>query len=820
MHPHTMKRITMTMTCLLLLVAAKAQEITPQHETEARSIVAQMTLEEKLAYINGQDAFYIRAIPRLGLPRIRMADGPQGVRNDTQSTMYPSVICATATWNRELAHQMGVGIGMDCRARGVDMILGPGVNIYRSPLAGRSFEYTGEDPYLASETALQYIRGVQEQGTMACIKHYAANNQEWDRHFVSSDVDERTMQEIYLPTFRKAVQQGHVAAIMDSYNLLNSVWATENRWLNVDVARQQWGFRGVIMSDWGAVHDDIAPILGGMDLEMPGGALHAAPIRQALEQGVIRMEDIDLMCQHIVQMILAYRDMPASLQELPLDNPDNCQRALDIALEGITLLKNEGNALPLRGRTMVLGPNADVAVMGGGSGEVHPMHCVTLWQGLQTALGRRVFLGQVPSGWRQVDAECFRTAHGEQGFDISFYNNTRLEGQVVDTLHVAQVAMQWSQAPVPAVGQHNYSDRLVTRLTAPATGPMVLDYGGDDGYRLYVDGQLVGQDWTGHATTMRTHTLQAVEGQTYELVMEHYQGSGESELYLSARIPDEGALTQESYLRQYRQCDNVVVALGWDRRMEYEGGDHTFSLPDEQLALLREAASHGRRIIVVVNGGGNPGIGEWAQWADAIVMAYYPGQEGGTALAQILTGQVCPSGHLPFTMEQRWEDNPTYAHYHDTQHTDHRRVRYAEGIFVGYRGYDRAGTQVAFPFGHGLSYTTFAYSNLSATVSGEHRVTVSFDVRNTGRMDGKEVCQVYVTDPECSVVRPVKELKGYEKVALRRGETRHVTIELDEEAFAYYDVESHRFVVEPGEFLIQVGGSSATLPLQTSVVLP
>lgn len=796
--------------------AAQAQTVTPQLEREAQQIVSKMTLEEKLNYINGERGFYIRAIPRLGLPEIRMADGPQGVRNDTHSTMYPAVICTTATWNREMAYAMGQGIGIDCRTRGVDMILGPGVNIYRNPLAGRCFEYTGEDPYLASEAALNYVLGVQQNGALACIKHFAANNQEWDRNYVSSDVDERTMHEIYFPTFRKAVEKGQVAAIMDSYNLINNVWATENSWMNIDVARKMWGFKGVIMSDWGAVHDDIAPINGGMDLEMPGGALHAAPIKRALASGIITESQIDTMCQHIVQMVLAYRDMPKAMNLLPEDNPDNCQRALDIAREGITLLKNENTALPLKGKTMVIGPNADEVVMGGGSGEVHPIHAVTLWQGMEKALGKKVFKGETRDNWRQLDGSHFSTKNG-LGFDFEFFNNTELKGNAVGTLHVDKVAMDWTAAPVAGVGANNYSDRMTTTFTAKESGEVVFEFGGDDGYRCFVDGQMVGEDWHDHGTTLKTYKLNAVAGKSYNIVMEHYQGGGNSEVYFSARVYDEQNTKAPEYLAQFGKCDNIVVSIGWNKKLETEGGDHNFSLPEGQLHLLKEAAQHGKKVIAVLNAGGNPNIAEWADYADAIVMAYYPGQEGGTALAEILTGKVNPSGKLPFSMEKRWEDNPSSANYYDKKHKDNLRIRYEEGIFVGYRGYDRNNTEVAYPFGYGLSYTTFEYSNMKAEVTGKNEVTVSFDVKNIGKVDGKEVCQVYVSDKVCSVARPVKELKGFEKVELKKGETKRVTVKLDKDSFSFYDVKSHSFVVEPGEFEILVGGSSANLPLKETV---
>lgn len=808
---------------LVACLAAQAQIVTPQMEQRAKEIVSQMTLEEKIDYIGGDRGFYIRAIPRLGLPEIRMADGPQGVRNDTRSTMYPANICTTATWNRDMAYAMGEGIGIDCKARGVNIILAPGVNIYRSPLAGRSFEYTGEDPYLASESALGYIRGVQDQGIMACLKHYAANNQEWDRNFVSSDVDERTMHEIYLPAFRKAVTVGNVATVMDSYNLLNSVWATENHWLNVEVLRDMWGFKGILMSDWGAVHDALGPVNGGLDLEMPSGAwMNRQSLIPAIKNGTIRESQIDLMCQHIVQAIIAFGwlDTPFRADEsIPQDNPGNCQRALDIAREGITLLKNNNNVLPLKGRTLVFGPNAEEVAMGGGSGEVHPLHTVSLMQGLQTLLGKKAIKGETRDVYRRLPSSCFKTKDGKQGFAIEYFNNKTLSGEAKAHETVEKLQKNWVTVPAEGIGMTDFSDRVTTVFTAPESGDIILEYGGDDGYRLFVNGKMVGEKWSDHAVNIDTYILQAVEGQQYELVLEHYQGSGGAELLLEAKVYDEEQMRAPSYLAQFEKCDNIVVALGWNNKLETEGSDHDFTLPLSQITFLKEAASHGKKVVLVLNGGGNPDIASLEQYCDALVMAYYPGQEGGTALAEILTGKINPSGKLPYTIEKRWEDNPAFDSYYDKRNRDHRRVQYKEGVFVGYRGYDRNNTEVLYPFGHGLSYTTFEYSNIAAEVNGKNKVVVTFDVKNTGKVDGKEVCELYVSDKECSVPRPLKELKGFEKVSLKKGETKHVSIQLDSEAFSYYDVEKKQFVVEAGEFDILVGGSSANLPLKATVKL-
>lgn len=819
------RKMTMFVLVLLSALSAQAQVITQEMENRAKEIVAQMTLEEKIDYIGGDKEFYIRAIPRLGLPEIRMCDGPQGVRNDTQSTMYPSNVLTAATWNRELAYAVGRGMGRDCRARAVNILLAPGVNIYRSPLAGRSFEYSGEDPYLASEAALGFVRGVQDQGVMACVKHYAANNQEWDRYSVSSDVDERTMQEIYLPAFHKAVSEGNVASVMDGYNLVNGVWATENQWLNIDVLRNQFGFKGILMSDWGAVYDVQGPVNGGMDLEMPSGHyLNQQNLIPALKNGTIREEQIDLMCQHIIQTIIAFGWLNNPMKaddSIELDNKENALVALNDAREGIILLKNQNNALPLKGSVMVIGPNADVPVMGGGSGIVHPFHNVTLWDGMHAALGKKAALVEAREVFRTLPATCFQM-DGKKGVKTEFFNNTDLSGAPVFTQQTDELNIVLNgSAPCEGLSFENYSDRTTTVFTPMIDGDAVFYVTGDDGYRLLIDGEEVCGDWGDHGITTREYVLKnAKAGHHYNVCVEHFQLGNGAVIQLAVKMMDEAYANDPEYFATFGKYDNVVVALGWNKNLELEGSDHDFTLPVEQLKLIKLASEHGKKVILVVNSGGNPDLASIEQYADAIVLAFYPGQEGGTALAEILTGKVNPSGKLPFTMERRWEDNPAYDSYFCKDPVNnHSRVQYKEGVFVGYRGYDRAGTDVLYPFGHGLSYTTFAYSDIKTEMAGKDKVKVTFTVKNTGKREGKEVCQVYVGDKECSVPRPLKELKGFEKISLKAGEAKTVSVTLDKDAFSFWDVHTHQFVVEPGDFEISVGGSSKNLPLKTVITL-
>lgn len=791
-------------------VAANAQSgvITDEIVAKAKTIVSKMTLEEKIDYMGGdKDGFSVRAIPRLGLPAVKMADGPQGMRNNVRSTLYPCGILSAASWNRDLVHRVGNALGTDFHSYGIGFLLGPGVNIYRAPMNGRNFEYFGEDPYLASETALAYVLGVQEKGVIATIKHFALNNQEWDRHKISSNADERTMEEIYFPTFRKAIEKGRVGAVMNSYNLVNGIHASANPWLLRTKLRDEWGFRGVLMSDWGSTYGNgFESAMGGLDLEMPhGDFMNRTTLLPLVKNGVLPEAVIDEHVQHIVQTLLAFNllDKPLPVTH-PKDSdwPGSRQTALDMAREGIVLLKNNG-ALPLKGTTAVLGPNADIIVKGGGSGEVNPFHAVTLWQGLHKAdrkaqlISNSLWMPQIALTWK-----------------AQYFANKELKGQPVLEREEKELNQHWTtDAPDASMKHTDFSARWTTHYTPTADFRAMLTARGDDGFRVFVDGKKVVDVWHDQAVQTRRVMLDLKKGHDYTLVMEYYQKDGDAEAGLSLNTFTPAALSK--VLKKY---DNVVVSVGFNRDTEGEGFDRPFALDSLQQQLIGIAEASGRKVTVVINSGGGVEMKPWLDKAGAVLMAWYPGQEGGTALAEILTGKRSPSGKLPVSIEARWEDNPDAKSYYANEKTK-GRVLYSEGVFTGYRGYDRNGVKPLFPFGFGLSYTTFAYSNLSVSKTGANEVTVSFDVTNTGKRAGKEVAELYVHQQKCSVPRPEKELKGYEKISLKPGEKQRVTIKLDEEAFHFYDVTKHRFVVEPGAFDILVGGSSADLPLKATVNL-
>ena len=802
--------------CCAFGQAAAQMEITPQTEQRAKALVEKMTLEEKIDYISGVRSFYIRAIPRLGIPEIRMADGPQGIRNNTKSTLYPSGILSAATWNRELVRQLGNGLGRDAKARGVSILLGPGVNIYRSPLCGRNFEYFGEDPYLSSETAKQYILGVQEKGVIATIKHFAANNQEWSRHHASSDVDERTLQEIYFPTFRKAVQEAGVGAVMDSYNPVNGVHATENAWMNIEILRKQWGFKGILMSDWTSVYSTVGAANGGLDLEMPVGKFMVKEkLIPVIENGIVKEKTIDEKVQHILQTLITFGlfDNPLEDKSIERDNAESKATALNLAREGIVMLKNDDNVLPLRkGHTLIIGPNADIIPTGGGSGFVTPYSTVSVYEGMTQIKGnKKITLLSDSLLYKDISKNIFTDISlKKQGFTGYYFKDKKLSGEPCHQGITTRINYAWKYgSPYPDIQDDHFSVQWKGIYKADQSGTIRFQISGDDGYRILVNGKTISGDWGNHALSSRSAFMQVEKDSLYQLQIDYFENVGEATIKFEAGMLDKNLLNYE-----LKKADNVVMCLGFDSNTESEGFDRPFALPYGQEFLIDEVTKVHKNVITVINSGGGIDFRNWGNKVKAILMAWYPGQEGGKAIAEILTGKISPSGKLPISIEEKWEDNPTFNNYYDKRNVPHKRVQYAEGIFVGYRGYDRTGKQPLYPFGFGLSYSQFTYENLQLRKKQKNQVEVSFELKNTGKMNAAEVAQIYVKDCKASVPRPLKELKGYEKVFLKKGETKRITILLNEDAFSFYDTDKKNFVIEKGDFEILVGPSSSELPLK------
>lgn len=822
------KLLTLILAMLTLPLAARQYEVTQEHKDRAAEIVKQMTLEEKIAYVGGYQDWYIRAIDRLGLPAVRMADGPQGVRNNTKSTLYPSGVAAAATWDKDLIYKMGESLGKDSRARGVHILLGPGANIYRSPLCGRNFEYFGEDPYLAGEIAASYINGVQSQGVMACVKHFAGNNQEYARHSVSSDIDERTMHEIYFPAFEKSVKKGNVATIMTSYNLLNSVHASESRYLNQEVLRELWGFEGIVMSDWRSCYSPVNLAYWGVDVEMPRPmAMEPALMKELVEQGVIDERAFDRKCQNIIQTILAYEfdKRPQLDSSLPENNPECDAVAHELSRSAVVMLKNEDGFLPVKkGRYFVCGPHADRIVTGGGSGFVTPLVTSSVAQGMGQ-MGKKVkttvFVDDIMEVLEGMFTDRTMTVPGVR---TEIYSNVNLEGSPVDVYTAEKVYLTDSATEAhDDLVRDNISSRHTFVYAPVQDDTYVVKLDGNDGCRMFINGEKVIDAWGGDSWNRGVYECRFEAGKTYEFVIEHYNRGGSIGLKMQFSHPLGDRLQA---IPELKEADCVVVCLGHNNESEKENSDRTFELPAGQLEYLDEVLKFNKNVVVVLNGGGGIEMASWMNKVKAVLMAWYPGQQGGLAVSEIITGKISPSGKLPISIEKTLADNPCAENYYENvdrmrkpEINPYSRVEYREGLFVGYRGYEKNGVEPLFPFGFGLSYTTFEYSDLQIVEDGGEFV-VNFKVANTGKYAGAEVAQVYVGDDECRLIRPAKELKGFDKIHLNPGEAKTVSVRLDEEAFRYYDPIDRRFVVEPGTFTVHVGASSADIRLTGKLEVP
>lgn len=808
-------------TATFMPMAAQAK-YTPEVDNKADSLLSLMTTDEKLLMIGGVDWMYTRDSDRLGIPRMKMTDGPQGLGTHGKSTAYPATVMLAATWNEDLAKEYGQALGNDCRARGVDILLGPAVNIYRAPMCGRNFEYMGEDPYLAGKTAAGYIKGVQSKNVMATIKHFIGNNSDYDRDNISNDMDERTMHEIYLPAFKAAVQEGETGALMTSYNLVNGIYTTENPYLLKDILRDRWSFKGLVMSDWGSTHHCIPAASSGLDLEMAGGEkMNPKDMSYYLTTGHVTMEMVDEKVRNILRTMIAFGfDKPRQADNsIALDNPVSAATALKVAREGAVLLKNEKNILPINPkktkRISVVGKNALGYIYGGGSGKVTPFHYVDFYNGIASEAKRHGIEVEYVDQLDFMPAIIFTDRNAtQQGFKSEYYPNMHLKGTPLHQAAEKHISHSWSGGTgIKGMPDGNYSVRWRAFIKPDKTADYTFTLAADDGCRMILDGETVIDDWHegGFRGTDATRRLEA--GKTYPIIVEYFQKGGGAGVKLEWKM--EGDETGKM-VKHLDKSDLIIACIGHSADSEAEGSDRTFELPGSDANLMATLTGCRKPVIAVVNAGGNVEMQSWEPQIKGLLWAWYAGQEGGTAIADILFGNVNPSGKLPMTFEKRWADNPAYNSYHD--HDGDKHVAYSEGVFIGYRGYDKNNTEVQYPFGHGLSYTTFKLSDMkTSTQQPDGSVTVKFKLCNTGRRAGAQVVQAYIGREESSIERPEKELKQYQKIYLEPGESTTVTLTIPRSAFTYYNTAISDFDIEPGMHNISLGFSSRDIKATSSV---
>lgn len=702
-----MKNISIIILILLIIMLINTGCSKKNTDKKVEQLLSQMTLEEKVALIHANSKFTIPGVKRLGIPELTMSDGPHGIREelerdswnsahrtDDSSSYMPNGVCLASTWNTDLAYEYGRVLSAEARHRDKDILLAPGVNIMRTPVCGRNFEYFGEDPWLVSRMAVNYINGVQSQGVAACVKHYFANNQEYLRNSINVEMADRVMHEIYLPAFKAAVQEANVMAVMGAYNKFRGQFCSHNELLNTKILKGDWGFEGIVISDWNATQNTSEAITNGLDVEMGTHAPSyneyylADPFLELLKNGAVEQHHLNDKARRILRTYYKTR-LREDLPQGAFNTPEHQKLARTVAEEGIVLLKNEHDVLPLKKGEIksiaVIGDNATREHhFGGGSSTIKALYEISPLEGLKNKVGDHIQINYAP-GYSL-----------EEGVDVR-------------------------------------------------------------------------------------------------------------QLYLQA-------------METARNSDCVIFCGGLTHILDNESHDKPdLKLPYGQAELIQALLEINPNTIIVLIAGSPVEMGPWINKAQAVALASYPGMEGGAALTNIIFGDVNPSGKLPCTFPRSLADSP--AHALDAYPGKDGTVEYKEGIYVGYRYFDTFGVNPQFAFGHGLSYTTFDYSDLQIIKKDVHSFSVTLKIKNSGVVAGKEVVQLYVIDSESSVERPLKELRAFLKVFVEPGQTKNVHFDLDKSAFAFFDEKQGDWVVESGEFEILIGSSSVDIRLAKNITL-
>jgi beta-glucosidase len=812
------------------------------------NLLGQLTLEEKVSLLAGADTWRTVAVERLGIPSLKMSDGPNGARGDAFSggvsaAAFPAGTVLASTWNTALVERVGQALAQEAKSKGAQVLLAPTVNIHRSPLGGRNFESFSEDPYLTSRMAVAYITGLQSRGVGATVKHYVANEEEFERFSISSEVDERTLREIYLPPFEAAVREAKSWALMASYNLVNGVAASENSYLLHDILREEWGWDGLVVSDWFfSVKSTAASVNAGLDLEMPGPPMwRGEKLLQAVKNGEVPESKLDESVRRLLLLLerTGKFEHPEEELERAIDLPEHRALIREAAGEGMVLLKNERDVLPVQREAVksiaIIGPNAKVArIMGGGSAQVNAHYQVTPYEGVMSKVGDRLTAAfeqgcTIHKSLPLITGEqLFAGEEGTtRGLQVEYFNGTAPEGMPASTKVAGSSEFVWFGPMPEGVDKAQFAIRATGRFVPEQSGTHTFGLTSAGPSRLYLDGKQLIDNWThwtggksffGMGSSEITYQADLDAGREYLIVVEFRK---DPNLMLSAvrlgLLPPLPADMIGQAVALAAKSDVALVFAGLSSEWESEGFDRaTVELPGDQNELIARVADANPNTVVVLNVGSAVTM-PWLDKVAAVLQAWYPGQEAGTAIADILFGDVNPSGKLPQTFPVRLEDNPSYLNFPG----ENGKVLYGERLFVGYRYYDKKGVAPLFPFGFGLSYTTFEYGGLqlSATeISPNQTLEVAIDISNTGSRPGQEVVQVYVRDVEARLLRPEKELKAFAKVALEPGERKTVTLPLARESLAYFDDRSHEWVAEAGTFEVLVGTSSqdirATAPFE------
>ena len=807
--------------------------------TNINKLIQDLTLREKISLMSGFNSWYTNKIDRLDIPSIKMSDGPNGVRGDStsgkSSACFPCAISIGSTWDMDLINQLGVALGEEAKVKDVDVLLGPTINIHRHPLGGRHFESFSEDPFLTGKIATEYVKGVQSQNVAACLKHFIGNDTEYERHLVSSNIDEKTLREIYLLPFEMGVKEGNAQVVMSAYNKLNNIYCSSHKELLIDILKDEWGFDGYVVSDWGAALETEENARGGLDLEMPGpGNVWGDQLYAAVSEGKVEEELINDKVRRILNIASFSKrfENPTNKPEESNDSAEHRKLLKKAAASGMVLLKNN-DLLPLKTdikNLAIIGPNAKEAqIIGGGSASLKPHYQAHPLEAFKNKLGDQINISYAKGchTHKYLPKVKEELMDHEKGFLVQYFEGSKFDENILVEEHLIGnkfwVFEGFAKDVIAKFDRPDISVRFSCAYTPDISGNHEFEIFGIGKARLFIDGKELIDNWTetspgeaffSFSSDSKKALVDLDEGKTYQLEIRYKFEGNFPAIYIGCQTPDKVNLFDEA-LEVAKVADQVILIVGTNSDWETEGNDRSdFNLPANQNHLIEEVLQVNPNTLVVLNTG-SPVKMPWADRAEAILQTWFAGQEFGNAMVDIITGAINPSGRLPTSFPKNIEDTPAFNSYPGKD----LQMNYEEKLLVGYRWYDKKDIKTLFPFGHGLSYTQFEYTDLEVEIQSKNKVSCKFSIQNTGLIAGAETAQCYVGYKTDDDSEPKKTLQGFSKITLNQGDKSKVEINLNSRNFSSWNEAKQNWEVRPGSYEIFIGSSAENIILQSTINL-
>lgn len=809
--------------------------------TKAKNLLKELTLDEKVTLLSGFNNWYTNKIERLNIPSIKMSDGPNGVRGDgtsgKSSACFPCPILMGSTWNEDLFYEIGEALGEEANDKDVDVLLGPTINLHRHPLGGRHFENYSEDPFLVGKLATAYVKGVQSRKVSACLKHFIANDTEFERHTSSSNVDERTLREVYLLPFEMGVKEGNSKSVMSAYNKLNNIYCSSHKELLIDILKKEWNFDGYVVSDWGAALETVENAHGGLDLEMPGpGNTWGKKLLEAVTEGLVDEEVINDKVERILNIaeFSGRFDSPENKLEKSNIRKSHNKLLRKVASEGMVLLKNK-KILPLKKSAIkklaVIGPNAkNSQIIGGGSASLKPHYQVHPFEALQERFSDDFSISYAEGAKTnkylpKLNERLF--SNSEDGFLVEYFdkeiNKDKLISSEVLKGNKFWVFEGFAKDIINKEERPSVIVRFSCDYSPDVSGEHDFEIFGIGLGKLKIDGKVLIDNWNettqgeaffSFATAPKRNSIYLDKNETYKFEVEYFFEGRFPAIHFGCMPPEKENLLEEA-IKTSREADAVILIVGTNSDWETEGNDRSeLALPADQDKLIESVIKENANTVVVINSG-SPVSMPWINDSNAILQSWFGGQEYGNALADLIFGEINPSGKLPTTFPVQIEDTPAFDYYPGKN----SQMNYEEKLLIGHRWYERKGKKPLFPFGFGLSFTKFSFSDLEVIKKDDLNINCKFRIKNFGEMDGHEVAQCYVAFLKAEEDEPLKTLQSFKKVFIEKNKEIELEISLNKRNFSYWDVDKKDWMVKPGEYRIDIGSSSEKIELSEIIVL-